>query len=292
VATAVDRIRQEYEKDGYLQVELNPELVPMEEDSSRVNLIVSVTEGSKVGIRSIRIVGNRALSDRQVRRAMETDTGFWILSRGDYDRQKLIEDRERIAQRYGEAGFMDARVVSDSIAYDRKRKNITLYVTVEEGEPYTLRSLTWEGVKLFDEEQVRGVIVARTGERYNETRVGESQAGLQALYLEEGYVYTDVTPNPSYEGHEIDIVLSVYEGEPANVAHIYISGNTKTKDHVIRREVLLKPGERFSRNRFERSLREVMALNFFANVELDPPPAPTDNGDLDVSIKVTASGTG
>ncbi len=292
VAAAVERIRNEYEKDGYLQVELVPELAPVEGDSSRVNLVISVTEGQKVGIKAIRVLGNDNLSDRQIRKVMETDTGLWIFSRGDYDRQVLEEDRQRIAQRYAETGFLDARVVSDSLAYDDHRRNITLFITVDEGEPYFLHSLTWEGITLFDDEEVRENILARSGERFDETAVANTAANIQGLYLEEGYVYTNVVPQLSFDGHQVDIVLTVYEGEPANVAHIYITGNTKTKDHVIRREILMKPGERFSGTRFERSLREVMALNFFANVELDPPPQPTSSGDLDVTIKVTEKPTG
>ena len=117
-------------------------------------------------------------------------------------------------------------------------------------------------------------------------------AMVQGRYFEKGYVYANINPVPSYDSTFVDFEMVVTEGGPAYVAHIFITGNTRTKEHVIRRELLLKPGFLFSRNLFERSLREVMALNYFTNVELDPPPTPTIDNNLDVTIKVTERPTG
>jgi outer membrane protein insertion porin family len=175
---------------------------------------------------------------------------------------------------------------------------MTLILTVDEGEPYFLGDLTWDGVSVLDQADVDEAVTMKKGDRFSELRVGEMMAAVQSLYFDKGYVYAFIDPVPAYgpedqEGKRVvDVVMRVIENEPARVAHINVLGNTKTKDHVIRREILLKPGDTFSRVLFERSIREVMSLNYFANVELDPPPTPTANGDLDVSIKVTEKPTG
>ncbi|MCK4350287.1 MAG: BamA/TamA family outer membrane protein, partial [Candidatus Krumholzibacteria bacterium] len=281
-----------YREEGYLRSEIDTEVMPVDSDSTRVNLIVSVDEGPKLGINRIVILGNEKLSDRQIRRVMETGTGFLFFSRGDYDRKKVEDDKQLIAARYREAGYWDAKVVSDSLGYDRRERNITLFLTVEEGQQYILRSLTWTGIELLDQSEVDAVVTVRPPEPFNEAKLSETIALVQGLYFEQGYVYSNLHTDPSFDSTFVDIEMHVSEGEPANVAHIFITGNTRTKEHVIRRELLLKPGNLFSRDLFERSLREVMALNYFNNVELDPPPTPTLDGNIDVTIKVTERPTG
>ncbi len=292
VAQAVERILMKYREEGYLRSEIEYDVLMVGDDTTRVNLVLSIDEGPKVGINRIVILGNEALSDRQIRRVMETGTGFLFFSRGNYDQKKVEDDKQLIAARYSEAGYLDARVESDSLIYDQKGRNMTLLLTVEEGPQYTLRNLTWSGIELLADEEVEAVLAIHGAEPYNEAKLSETMAAIQGLYFEEGYVYANVDRDRSFEGTNVDVDLRVFEGEPANVAHIFITGNTRTKEHVIRRELLLKPGNLFARDLFERSLREVMALNYFSNVELDPPPTPTMDGDLDVTIKVTEKPTG
>lgn len=292
VAQAIERIELKYKEDGYLRSEIETNLIPVDGDSTRVNLLVSIVEGPKVGINRIVILGNEVLSDRQIRRVMQTGTGFLFFSRGNYDHNVVDNDKELIAQLYGIAGYLDAEVMADSLSYDEKGKNMTLFLMVEEGPLYTLRNVTWSGIELLEQTDVDAVVTINPPEPYNEMELANSIAMVQGLYFEKGYVYANINPMPSYDSTFVDIEMVVTEGEPAYVAHIFITGNTRTKEHVIRRELLLKPGFLFSRNLFERSLREVMALNYFSNVELDPPPTPTIDGNLDVTIKVTERPTG
>lgn len=294
IAQAVERIRAQYREEGYLQAVVDSKSLPVASDSTAVNLVVTVDEGSKVGISEIVILGNEVLNDRQVRSAMETGTGFLFFSKGKYDRKQIERDHELIALRYAEAGHLDAAVVSDSLSFSENGKEMTLYLTLDEGSLYTLSSLEFSGIELFDMAEVEGVFTVEVGAPYNQATLDESRFALQDMYTEEGYVYADVDYVKSFQGGGTDVAISVIvmEGEPADVAHVYITGNEKTKEHVIRRELLLKPGDRFSRSSFERSIREVMALNYFSNVELEPPPSPTLDGDLDVTIHVTERPTG
>lgn len=292
IAQALDRMREKYREEGRLRAQLDHELLYTDADSTIANLVVSIDEGPKVGITDIEILGNEALSDRQVKNAMETGTGFLFFTRGKYDRRTLEEDKQRIAETYADRGYWDARVVADSLAYDEDGKDMTVVLTVDEGEQYTLGSITWEGLTVIDSTEVAEAVQSQPGEPYSRAQLEADMQAVNALYFEEGYVYAQLLDQPSFDGRTVHLTMRVREGEPANVAHIFISGNTKTKEHVIRRELLLKPGDRFSNSLFQRSIREVMALNFFANVELDPPPTPTPSGDLDVTIKVTEKPTG
>ncbi len=299
ISLARERILGKYRNEGYLRAEVEFETLDVAGDSTASNLIVRVDEGPKVGIRAIEVYGNEILSDRQIRAAMTTGTGFLFFSRGEYNQRTIEEDKDNIADRYAEAGHLDARVVTDSLGYDESGRNMTLYFTVDEGEQYTLGTFTIEGIEkgyeFFDERDLENAITVTEGGPYNETEIVQSLINIQTLYMEEGYVYANYNPIPSYTGPDNRIVnITAYftEGEPANVAHIFITGNTRTKEHVIRREVLLKPGNRFSSSLFQRSMREVMALNYFSNVELDPPPQPNAEGNLDVTIKVAERPTG
>ncbi len=292
IAQAIERIKLKYMEEGYLRSEIETEVLPVDEDSTRVNLLVSIDEGPKVGINRIVILGNEALSDRQIRRVMQTGTGFLFFSRGSYDRTTVEDDKELIVERYGEAGYLDARVTADSLGYDQDGRNMTLFLMVEEGSQYTLRSLTWSGIELLEQTEIDAVVTVNPPEPFNRAELANTIAMVQGLYFEKGYVYASINPEPSYDSTFVDCEMVVMEGEPAQVAHIFITGNTRTKEHVIRRELLLKPGNLFSRDLFERSLREVMALNYFSNVELDPPPTPTIDNNLDVTIKVTERPTG
>ncbi len=295
IEQAMGRIRDQYREEGYLQATVEVESALVESDSTAINVVVDIDEGSKVGIDDIIILGNEVLSDRQVRAAMATGTGFLFFSKGKFDRRQIERDRELISGRYAEAGHLDATVISDSLSIDENGRSMTLFLIVDEGPLFTLFSLDFSGIELFEMTEIEELITAEVGAPYNQAVLDASINAIRDKYTEEGYVYADIDPVPSWQGEggtNVAISVNVLEGEPANIAHVYITGNNRTKEHVIRRELLMKPGERFARSLFERSIREVMALNYFSNVTLDPPPSPTVDGDLNVTIHVEERPTG
>ncbi|MCK4428600.1 MAG: outer membrane protein assembly factor BamA, partial [candidate division Zixibacteria bacterium] len=163
-------------------------------------------------------------------------------------------------------------------------------IVLTEGDKYKFGETNWEGNKLFSAEKLNKLVKFKEGEIYNQEKYEETLGNIYSVYQEEGYIYVMVEDNVVTRGNIVNIDYHITEGMPANVHKINIEGNTKTKEKVIRRELFILPGQRFRRSLLMRSIRNVMYLNYFANVE--PDYEVLENGDIDLSIKVEEKPTG
>ena len=281
-------IKELYRSKGYLQAQVKAELSEPNA-KGRVQLIFHIDEGEKVHVEKIEIKGNEAFDDGKIRKAMETKEKRWWRS-GKFEQEKYDEDKNRIVEFYGGKGYIDAAVVSDSIWYGPNGKDMFIQLTVQEGTRYRIGTTTLRGYELFTEEQLREQLVVEKGDIFNQEKYDETLANLYTMYQEEGYLYTQVLDRKVPSDSLINLEFEFIEGQPARVHKIIINGNTKTKEKVIRRELVIKPGQIFKRSAFLRSHREVYYLNFFANVIPDYRTLP--NGDIDLIFQVEEKPTG
>lgn len=218
---------------------------------------------------------------------------FKLFSSSKFLEDKFEADKNAVIDYYNELGFRDARIVSDTI-YDFDEKSINIEMTVEEGQRYYFRNIDWRGNSKYSDEILDQILAIKKGDIYNQsllqTRLflDPNSNDVTSLYMDDGYLFFQVTPvEKAIVGDSIDLVINVYEGPQATVNNIIITGNTKTSEHVIRRELRTLPGNKFSRSDIIRSQREIASLGMFdpEQIEINPIPNP-QNGTVDIEYKV------
>jgi len=188
---------------------------------------------------------------------------------------------------YRENGYRDAQVLGDSIWYSENRKRMFIEVKLEEGNRYYFGNVTFSGSELFSEEQLRRQLLFRPGEYFNQKKYEVSvQERLGSLFYDQGYIYASIQSREvPVGGDTLDVEISIEPGNQFSVRQIHITGNTKTREKVIRREFVIKPGDTFDVSKLRRSMREVIILNFFADVVPDVEDVSDSEVDLWVNVE-------
>ena len=286
-----DNITRAYYEKGYLLAKLNTRVLV---ERNNAIMRVEIDEGEKVKLGEVFIENNVSVEEKQLQKAFrkKADTEeehFW--KEGDLRRDRLLDQFQKIVQEYRKHGFRDAEVVEDTLWYSDDRKRMYLKVKINEGRRYYLGDVAFEGNTKFTGEQLSSLIKIDAGKPFNEEEYQESVSTIYEAYGELGYLYaTPIARESAANDSTIDLHFAVNEGEPAKVHRINIVGNTKTKDKVIRRELLIKPGQFFRRSMLLRSQRDVFQLNFFQDVQ--PGLEPLPNGNVDISFTVLEKPTG
>ncbi len=280
-----------YKEKGYYSVAVTDTVMKDTKEKKQV-LVYVIREGAKVKVRHVDFVGSRLVDTESIRKAIKTKPkGF--LRGGDFSPKQLAEDREGIIQLYKTYGFLDATVDEPELDFAGNGKDVDIYFTINEGRQYYVGDIDWKGNELLPDSVIASQITFHKGQVFNDIALTQMQFNLSNLYGDRGYIYATVTPvKHPVRGNVIDLTFEIQQGNLAHVREINIVGNTKTWEEVIRRELVLMPGDVFSSNRLRRSLREVFNLGFFAG-----PPEPqvtqaNDQGDIDLTLRVEEKSAG
>jgi outer membrane protein insertion porin family len=302
-----------YRREGYYLTSVALRELPQPDGTLR--LVFDVEEGRRVAISQIVVEGNEAFPDGDVAGHMDTGTeGFWWFQRGEYDDDDLERDvRERLPEFYGSRGYIDFRVVRDTLEVNEETGKGRLTVWVEEGERYEVGTFEIIGNQRFSVAQleqyypfgaVQGGFLGLGGRRegrpvFDERRWLESTREVQTLYGNNGYIYADVRPvvtrRTTDDGARmVDLRWQVFEGQPATIRQIAIVGNTVTHESVIRRATFpLVPGDVFRQEALLRAYQNISNLGFFQQPLAFPDIRPTENRvDVDVVFRVEERRTG
>lgn len=288
VKNAVDGIKSLYDEKGYLSARVESELINTELPG-QVILKLQIDEGQKVKIKEIEVEGTQAFKPSKIRKQMKNKEDRWWRG-GEFKPEQYQEDKEKIIEFYKKEGYLDAQIVSDSIWYGPQKKNLFIRIQLNEGEIFKFGQVSWSGNEVFDVEKLNQMIKFGEGDIYSQEKYDETLGNIYSLYQEDGYLYVQIQDRTTTRGNVVNIAYDIAEGVPANVNYVNIQGNTKTKDRVIRRELSIYPGQRFRRSLLMRSLRDVMYLDYFSNVE--PDYEVLENGDIDLIIQVEEKPTG
>lgn len=296
-----NRIKKYYTEKGYLNAEIE---ITEEPDTSRNNeviLTIAVKRGKRIKIDEINFIGNNAVSDRKLRKAMEETKQkniFRLFKPSKFQKKLYEEDKEFILDLYREKGYRDAAIVKDSI-YKHSDKSIKIDITVEEGNKYYFRDISWLGNTVYDSDTLSKVLGIVKGDVYDATILDLKLFGspngrdVSSLYLDNGYLFFDLDPiEVLVENDSIDLELRMREGKQATINKVTISGNTRTNDYVIMREIRTKPGELFRRSDIQRTFRELAQLGFFDPQQIGVNPVPNpQTGTVDIEYTVIEQST-
>jgi outer membrane protein insertion porin family len=220
---------------------------------------------------------------------------FKFFSSSKFNQGKYDEDKEKIIQYYNSLGYRDASIMQDSI-YNNSKGNLVLELKVKEGRKYYFGDITWRGNTKYSDSLLYSMLGIKKGDVYDlsllNKRLGKelSQEGgdISGLYMDDGYLFFRLDPvETKVYNDTIDYEIRIAEGPQATIRSVNISGNDKTKEHVIRRELRTIPGEKFRRSDLIRSVRELSALNYFNPEKINPVPVPNaDDGTVDINYQL------
>jgi len=293
---AEQELKRQYVAKGKYGVLVNTSVTEL--DRNRVALVFNVTEGETSKIKNINIIGNRAFSEKKLRGLMQLDTPNWIswFTKNDqYSKQKLSADLESVRSFYLDSGYLEFSIDSTQVSITPDKEHIYITVNLTEGPKYSVSEVNVAGPEnILSHEEARKLIKIKTGDVFSRKELTDSSKQISDRLGEDGYAFANVNavPDVNKEKHQVGFTFMVDPGSRAYVRHIDISGNTKTRDEVIRREFRQMEGAWYSTAKIKRSKQKVDRLDFFSEVNVETLPVPGVNDQLDVSMTVKEKSTG
>ncbi len=304
ISNTKNYLKNKYQKDGYLNTEV---FIATAVDTSETNaqsMVINVNKGEKVKIRRIDFEGNDKFSNAKLRKSLKKTKKkqfgrLWKKSK--YIEEDYSEDLKLLADKYAENGYRDARVLSDSIINVNDR-NIDVLIKVEEGDKYYFGNIDFIGNAVYTDKQLGQVLGIKKGSTYNGVLLRERIADetkpdaedLTNLYQNNGYLFSQINPvEVSAQNDTIDFEIRIIEGKETFLDHVTVTGNDKTNDHVIFRELRTRPGQKYSKENIVRSIRELGQLGFFDAEQIAPDiqnPDP-NAGTVDLAYSLVESGS-
>lgn len=272
VQSDTQRILEAYRRNGRFAARVEPKLIDV--GDNRVDLVYEIEEDERSGVSRITFIGNQAFSDGKLRDTITTEQSGLLsfLSSADvYDPDRLDADRERLRRFYLSEGYADFRVVSAVAELDREQNVFFITFTVDEGPRYQFGNIEIDStLRELDPEDLYSVLETRPGDTYDASAVDRSIEALTIEVSRYGYAFVQVRPRGDRNAADntIDLTYFVDEGVRAYVERIDISGNTRTRDYVIRREFDFAEGDAFNRVLVDRAQRRLEALGFFESVRI------------------------
>ncbi len=268
----IDNIQKYFYEKGYLDAKVVITESPDEKKPNTVKLLIDIKKGDKVKIANITFSGNKEVSASKLRKQMsETKRArFWkIFGKSKFEEDKYEKDKASIINYYNSIGFRNADIIGDSIWRIANGK-MNIHIDLHEGNRFYFRNISIKGNSLYPEKHIKNVLGIQKGDVYNQEllqkRLSFAQDGrdVSSLYMDEGYLFFKAEPvETAIENDSVDIEIRITEGPPATIDKVIVKGNDRTHEHVIRRELRTKPGQKFSRSDIIRSQRAIMALGFF-----------------------------
>ena len=295
VQADVQRILQVYRRNGRFAASVEPKVVQLEQN--RVDLIFEISEGPVTGVRRIDIIGNRNFSDGKLRRTIATKESRWYrfyTSDDTYDPDRVTLDRELLRKFYLERGYADFRVLSAAADLTHDRSDFFITFTVEEGELYKFGKIDLStSLNNLDPEILRGFLTIVEGEIYNAKEIELSIEQLNFAVGRLGYAFVDIRPQVNRRRDErlINLVFRIDEGPRVKIGRINITGNIRTLDKVIRREITLVEGDAFNTAKLRRSRQNIRRLGFFDKVDVAQRQGEIpDKAIIDVDVQERSTG--
>ena len=303
------KIEEFFKSEGFYGVQVsNPQETADTSISNHVFLTYNVTKGTKYKIDSLVVLGANQVEPKKVKRKLKNtkERKFYrIWKRSKFIQEDYNEDEDNLMSHYQSLGMRDAEINLDTVyapidttELDKNGEPVEggLYVqiTVSEGQVYHYRDITWTGNSKYSDKELSEILGVQKGDVYNQAELDSklnfnpNGIDVSSLYLDDGYLFFSVNPvEIRVEGDSIDVEMRIYEGNQATIGKVTISGNTKTSDHVIMREITTLPGDKFSRTSLIRSQQIIASLGFFDPEQIQIIPVPNQKtGTVDIEYIV------
>ncbi|MCK9329198.1 MAG: outer membrane protein assembly factor BamA [Candidatus Cloacimonetes bacterium] len=293
------KLLSEYKSKSYNLAQIDYEVKEIQninsiDDSSTqteaVEIKIIVNEGKRIAVRRINIYGNNEIQTKKLLSKMKTKRKNLFRS-GAYEETKFQEDLKLIVEFYNKEGFIDARILKTEQSIDDNRF-LTINIYVDEGKKYFFGKIDVTGNQHFDKDTILNNFTFKENEIFDMDKFSNQMQKVASLYYEEGYIYANFEPGINKTDNKVNINLIIEENTRAKIHKIHITGNTKTKEKIIRRQLVITPGDYFRQSRVIRSQQNVYNLGFFEpdlGINYDQI---NSKGDVDLYLNVTDKTSG
>ena len=293
---AISSLKQEYMSRGKQSVEIKSTVTKLARN--RVSIDIAVEEGKSTKITNIEFEGNEKYSDRKLMKQMSLSEGgmwTWLTKSNQFNEQKFAQDMQRVNDFYQNNGYFGFRIVDTDIQTNEDKTQQTIKVVVDEGERFRWGKVRIEGdTREVPKEDLYKLLKMKEGKWYERQQMVTALEGIQNRMGTAGYAFSEVNvqPQPNPETKVVDFVLHVEPGRKVYVNEINITGNNKTRDEVIRRELRQMEAAPYDTSKLQRSKERVELLGYFDNVQFDAKPVAGTPDQVDLNMSLTERSTG
>ena len=292
---AEQELKRQYFSRGKYAVNITTTVTPLERN--RVALNFTVSEGQIAKIRQINIVGNRDFKEKELLDLFSLSTPGWLTwySKSDqYSKQKLSADLETLRSFYLNQGYLEFNIDSTQVSITPEKTDIYITVNLTEGPKYTVSDIKLAGDMLVPEEELRKLIAIKPGEIFSREKLTESTKKIGDRLGDEGYAFANVNAAPELdkEKRQVSFTFFIDPGRRVYVRHINITGNSRTRDEVLRREMRQMEGGWYSGEKINRSRERIDRLGYFSDINVETPAVSGTTDQVDVNYNVTEKATG
>ncbi|MEI8256608.1 MAG: outer membrane protein assembly factor BamA, partial [Deltaproteobacteria bacterium] len=305
VRRTAQRIRDLYAEKGYFLAEITSEIRPHPGSENEAEVVFHIHENAQVQVRAVQFVGNANIGADELRGVMTTQAGSFfsfLTSTGTYREEAFRNDIDLLHAAYYDRGYLNVEIENPRVALSSDRRFLDITVFVREGQRYRLGRVRVAEIDADDQEieplggrrRVREMLHANPGDHFSRSTIGRDILALQTYYRDSGYATVEVTPDiqPHADNSLVDLGVRVRRGPLTFVRRIVIRGNQKTSDRVIRRELAILEGARYSESGYQGSRRRVMALGYFERVDMSTEPVPDHPDQIVINVEVVERPTG
>ena len=289
----VAAIKTLYTEKNYHNCEIKYQTQRLE--NNQADILYTISEGDKLRIEHLVLEGNHNFSDKEILKHIKTsERGFWsfITSSGDLDRNELSQDVYRMEAFYKNNGFIDARVSDPDVQF--QKDGITVKFKIQEGEKFHFGTVAFEGEDLlFSRKELTDALTFKPGDLYSRDTLRNNMITVADMYADKGFANADAAPSISrdLDAKRVNVVFNIHKGEPVYFERIQITGNTKTRDKVIRRQIVAKEQERYSLSAIQRSMANLRRIDYFESVDVKPEKGSQEDR-MNLNVKIEEKSTG
>ncbi len=288
-------LRRQYNSLGKYAVKINSTVTEL--DNNRVAVTIDVSEGVAAKIQKINIVGNTIYKEKKLIKLfkLSTPTLFSFYTKKDqYSRQKLSADLESLRSHYLNNGYINFNIDSTQVSITPDKKSIYITINITEGELFTVSEVKLTGTLILPEEELSDLISVREGDIFSRRQLTDSSDALSKRLGNDGYAFANVNSIPEIndEDHTVGVTFFVDPGKRTYVRRINFSGNTRTRDEILRREMRQQEGSWIATEKVERGKIRLQRLGFFSEVNVETPAVPGTTDQIDVNYSVTEAPSG
>ncbi|MBF0231596.1 MAG: outer membrane protein assembly factor BamA, partial [Desulfamplus sp.] len=288
----IERIKALYTDKNYHNCEITYTAEML--DNNQADITLDIKEGKKLKIEKIEMDGNKFFSDKALKKVLKTnEKGFfsWITSSGELKRNELEQDVYRLESHYKDNGFIDAKVSDPEVEFGKE--SISVKFKIQEGEQFKLGTIEFAGDLIVPEADLHKKLTIKTGDLYSREKLRTNVFAITDIYSDKGFANADISPGVAKNDEKkiVDVKFSIEKGSPVYLERILISGNTKTRDKVIRRQLEVYEQDLYSMSKIQKSVRNLRRIDYFENVDIKTSKGSGED-KLNLNVDITEKATG
>ncbi len=292
---AEQELKRQYLTRGKYGVTITTTVTPLERN--RVGVNFNIEEGAAAKIKQINLVGAKSFSEKELLSQFELTTPGWITwytKNDQYSRQKLSADLEKLKSFYMNQGYLEFNVESTQVSISPDKQDVYITANLNEGERYQVSSVKLAGDFTLSEEELKKLVKVKAGDVFSRDRLNETTKAIGERLGKEGYAFANVNASPEIDKEKRKVAFTIFvdPGKRVYVRRINVTGNTKTRDEVIRREIRQMEGGWYDADKVTASKQRIDKLGYFADVGIETPAVPGTADQIDVDLKVAEKQTG